>query len=130
MTPFPLVVPEFAKIKTWPCCDLNGMVFIWYHCDRIEPTWNIPEQEEITNKEWIYRGRTEHYVNSHIQVRGGDGNGGGARSMENVAVPFPECCVTLQTFTFFIWELKKGPKTRSPSPLHLLYCFQLSGILV
>ncbi|KAG8539925.1 hypothetical protein GDO81_020114 [Engystomops pustulosus] len=43
------------------------MVFVWYHCDGIEPTWSVPEQEEITSKEWIYRGRTEHYINAHIE---------------------------------------------------------------
>ncbi|XP_068104771.1 cholesterol 7-desaturase nvd-like [Hyperolius riggenbachi] len=65
--PYTEKVPDFAKIKKWPSCELNGMVFVWYHCDGTEPTWSIPEQEEITNKEWVYRGRTEHYVNSHIQ---------------------------------------------------------------
>lgn len=61
-------MPEFAKIKTWPSCEINGMVFVWYHCDRIEPTWTIPEKEEITKKQWVYQGRTEHYVNAHIEV--------------------------------------------------------------
>ncbi|XP_077331805.1 cholesterol 7-desaturase nvd-like [Lithobates pipiens] len=65
--PYAEKVPEFAKIKTWPSCEVNGMVFVWYHCDRIEPTWTIPEQEEITSKEWVYRGRTEHHVNAHIE---------------------------------------------------------------
>ncbi|XP_073397483.1 LOW QUALITY PROTEIN: cholesterol 7-desaturase nvd-like [Dendrobates tinctorius] len=65
--PYAEKVPEFAKIKTWPCCDINAMIFVWYHCDRIEPTWKIPEQEEITSKKWIYQGRTEHYVNAHIE---------------------------------------------------------------
>lgn len=61
-------MPEFAKIKTWPSCEINGMVFVWYHCDHIEPTWTIPELEEITSKKWVYRGRTEHHVNAHIEV--------------------------------------------------------------
>ncbi|XP_075041595.1 cholesterol 7-desaturase nvd-like [Mixophyes fleayi] len=65
--PYAEKVPEFAKIKAWSTCELNGMVFVWYHCDGIEPTWNVPEQEEITSKEWVYRGRTEHYVNCHIE---------------------------------------------------------------
>ncbi|XP_029469916.1 cholesterol 7-desaturase-like isoform X2 [Rhinatrema bivittatum] len=65
--PYAEKVPEFAKIKTWPSCEINGMICIWYHCDGLEPTWSIPEQEEITSKEWVYRGRTEHYVNAHIE---------------------------------------------------------------
>ncbi|OCT66861.1 cholesterol 7-desaturase nvd-like [Xenopus laevis] len=65
--PYAEKVPDFAKIKTRPSCELNGMVFVWYHCDAIEPTWSVPEQEEITKKEWVYHGRTEHYVNAHIE---------------------------------------------------------------
>ncbi|XP_018422763.1 PREDICTED: cholesterol 7-desaturase-like [Nanorana parkeri] len=65
--PYAEKVPEFAKITKWPSCEINGMVFMWYHCDHIEPTWTIPEQEEITSKKWVYRGRTEHYVNAHIE---------------------------------------------------------------
>ncbi|KAM4662457.1 cholesterol 7-desaturase nvd-like [Discoglossus pictus] len=65
--PYAEKVPEFAKIKTWHSCELNGMIFVWYHCDGIEPTWNVPEKEEITNKQWVFRGRTEHFVNAHIE---------------------------------------------------------------
>ncbi|GCB67023.1 hypothetical protein scyTo_0015072 [Scyliorhinus torazame] len=60
-------MPEFAKIKTWPTCELNCAVFVWFHCDDIDPSWSIPEQEEIQSGEWVYRGRTEHFVNCHIQ---------------------------------------------------------------
>ncbi|XP_053551741.1 cholesterol 7-desaturase nvd [Bombina bombina] len=65
--PYAEKVPEFAKIKTWASCEINGMIFVWYHCDGVDPTWTIPEQEEITNKEWVYQGRTEHFVNAHIE---------------------------------------------------------------
>ncbi|KAM8934360.1 cholesterol 7-desaturase nvd-like [Pelodytes ibericus] len=65
--PYAEKVPDFAKIKTWLSCEINGMIFVWYHCDGTEPTWTIPEQEEISSKEWVYRGRTEHFVNAHIQ---------------------------------------------------------------
>ncbi|XP_063792207.1 cholesterol 7-desaturase nvd-like [Pseudophryne corroboree] len=65
--PYAEKVPEFAKIKAWPCCEINETVFVWYHCDHIEPTWHVPEQEEITAEKWVYRGRTEHYVNAHIE---------------------------------------------------------------
>ncbi|CAH2317045.1 cholesterol 7-desaturase-like [Pelobates cultripes] len=44
------------------------MIFVWFHCDGVEPTWSVPEQPEITAKEWVYRGRTEHFVNAHIEV--------------------------------------------------------------
>ncbi|XP_053329116.1 cholesterol 7-desaturase nvd-like [Spea bombifrons] len=65
--PYAEKVPDFAKIKTWPSCEVNETIFVWYHCDGIEPTWAVPEQQEITSKEWVYRGRTEHFINAHIE---------------------------------------------------------------
>nr|XP_005295690.1 cholesterol 7-desaturase nvd-like [Chrysemys picta bellii] len=65
--PYAEKVPDFAKIKTWPSCEVNGMILVWYHCDGVDPVWTVPEQEEITSKEWVYRGHTEHFVNAHIQ---------------------------------------------------------------
>ncbi|EMP26548.1 3-ketosteroid-9-alpha-hydroxylase oxygenase subunit, partial [Chelonia mydas] len=65
--PYTEKVPDFAKIKTWPSCEINGIILVWYHCDGVDPEWAVPEQEEITSKEWVYRGHTEHFVNAHIQ---------------------------------------------------------------
>jgi len=61
-------VPEFAKVRCWPSCDVNGLILVWFHCDGLEPTWEVPEQQEITRRDWVYRGRTEHYINAHIEV--------------------------------------------------------------
>ncbi|XP_019365821.1 PREDICTED: cholesterol 7-desaturase-like [Gavialis gangeticus] len=65
--PYAEKVPDFAKIKTWPSCEVNGMLLVWYHCDGVDPMWDVPEQKEITSKEWVYHGQTEHFVNVHIQ---------------------------------------------------------------
>ena len=58
-----------AKVKSYNTLELNGFVYIWYHAEGIEPTWAPPEVEEIMRGEWAYRGRTEHHVNAHIEVR-------------------------------------------------------------
>ena len=44
------------------------MIHIWYHAEGVEPTWQLPEIEQITSHHWTYRGRTEHHVNAHIEV--------------------------------------------------------------
>uniref|UniRef100_A0A8B9M8D0 3-ketosteroid-9-alpha-monooxygenase oxygenase component-like C-terminal domain-containing protein n=1 Tax=Accipiter nisus TaxID=211598 RepID=A0A8B9M8D0_9AVES len=62
-----LLVPDFARVRTWPSCEVNGMLLVWYHCEGISPTWAVPEQREITTKEWVFRGQTEHLVDAHIQ---------------------------------------------------------------
>ena len=67
----PPIVPEFAKVRRWTSCDVNGQILVWFNCDGLEPTWNVPEQQEITRGDWVYRGRTEHFINAHIEVGGG-----------------------------------------------------------
>lgn len=66
--PFDSSVPEFAKVHRWPSCEVNGLILVWFHCEGKEPEWTVPEQEEITSGKWVYRGRTEHFINAHIQV--------------------------------------------------------------
>ena len=61
-------VPEFAKVSPWHSCEVNSQILVWFHCDGEDPHWTVPEQEEITNGEWVYRGRTEHFINAHIEV--------------------------------------------------------------
>ncbi|KAJ3605044.1 hypothetical protein NHX12_027095 [Muraenolepis orangiensis] len=65
--PYAVKVPEFAKVRRWPSCDINGQILVWFHCEGLEPTWKVPEQEEITRGDWVYRGRTEHFINAHIE---------------------------------------------------------------
>ncbi|KAJ4926556.1 hypothetical protein JOQ06_008729 [Pogonophryne albipinna] len=65
--PYAEKVPDFAKVRIWPSCELNGQVLVWFHCDGEDPQWLVPEQQEITTGEWVYRGRTEHFINAHIQ---------------------------------------------------------------
>ncbi|XP_072310932.1 cholesterol 7-desaturase nvd [Eucyclogobius newberryi] len=65
--PYSDKVPDFARVRRWPCAEVNGQIYLWFHCDGVEPQWDVPEQEEISRGEWVYRGRTEHYVSAHIQ---------------------------------------------------------------
>ncbi|NXT87576.1 DAF36 desaturase, partial [Anhinga rufa] len=59
--------PDFARVRTWHSCEVNGMLLVWYHCEGVGPTWAVPEQREIATKEWVFRGQTEHFVDVHIQ---------------------------------------------------------------
>lgn len=66
--PYATKVPEQAKIKSWPCVEKNGHIYIWYHAEGIEPNWVIEDIEEIENNTWTYRGRSEHIINAHCEV--------------------------------------------------------------
>ncbi|CAK6965094.1 cholesterol 7-desaturase nvd [Scomber scombrus] len=65
--PYAEKVPEFAKVSSWYSREVNSQILVWFHCDGEDPHWTIPEQPEITNGEWVYRGRTEHFINAHIE---------------------------------------------------------------
>ncbi|XP_077479418.1 cholesterol 7-desaturase nvd [Stigmatopora argus] len=65
--PYAEKVPDFAKVAVWHSCEVNSQILVWFHCDGEDPHWTVPEQEEISKGEWVSRGRTEHYVNAHIQ---------------------------------------------------------------
>ena len=56
-----------ASVDVWPVLERNKGIYVWYHCDGLDPTYEIPEIPEIDLGEWTYRGRTEHEIMCHIQ---------------------------------------------------------------
>jgi len=60
-------IPDVAKVNSYNVLERNQMIFIWFHAEGGQPTWEPPEIEEITSGEWVFRGRSEHYVNAHIE---------------------------------------------------------------
>lgn len=65
--PYAEKVPEFSKVKAWATRELNGHIYLWFHAEGKEPYWEPEEVPEITRKQFVYRGRSEHYVRAHIQ---------------------------------------------------------------
>ena len=63
-----VLVPDMAKVKSYNVVEMNGFIYIWYHAENAEPYWTLPEIEQITSGQWTYGGRTEHYINAHIEV--------------------------------------------------------------
>lgn len=55
-----------TSVKRWESYEANGFIFVWYHAEGENPSWYPPKDGDIM-KNWIYRGRSEHYVNAHIQ---------------------------------------------------------------
>lgn len=64
-----ITVPDFARVKKWPSCEQNDIIFVWYHAEEEDPNWRPTPIPQIQNGEVWYRGRNEFLVNSHIQVR-------------------------------------------------------------
>lgn len=65
--PYAEKVPEFIKTKSWPVCEKNGFLYVWFHAEDERPFWYPPDIPEVTEGLWSYRGRTQHTVNCHIQ---------------------------------------------------------------
>ncbi|KAL1474628.1 hypothetical protein MTO96_037831 [Rhipicephalus appendiculatus] len=38
-----VLVPDFVKVKTWTTAELLGNVFLWYHADGEEPSWQVED---------------------------------------------------------------------------------------
>ena len=60
-------VPSFGRLKTWKSIECNGLVYVWYHSEKVEPYWDpikLPQINTHDNKngKWIYRGRNEFEV--------------------------------------------------------------------
>ncbi|BFZ20631.1 hypothetical protein BsWGS_23670 [Bradybaena similaris] len=65
--PYTDKIPEIARVKSWPVREVTGWIFVWHHAEGLDPSWSIPPIEEVENNAWVFRGRTEHYVNAHIE---------------------------------------------------------------
>lgn len=60
------VVEKSAKLKKWKSREVNGLIFVWYHAENEKP-WDIPSVRELESKSWVFHGKNEFLVNSHIQ---------------------------------------------------------------
>ncbi|KAK2588202.1 hypothetical protein KPH14_004239 [Odynerus spinipes] len=67
LIPYSQKVPNIAKTKAWKSCEVNQMIFVWYHAELIEPDWQLQHQEKILNGSWRFQGRNEFIINCHIQ---------------------------------------------------------------
>jgi cholesterol 7-dehydrogenase len=66
--PYSKSIPSLAKVKAWSCLERIGSVMLWFHAEGAEPSWIPEEIAEISSGKWIYRGRTTHMINAHIEV--------------------------------------------------------------
>ncbi|RWS21834.1 Rieske domain-containing protein-like protein, partial [Leptotrombidium deliense] len=58
--------PNGVRIKTWLTDEVNGFIYVWYHAEGLEPTYNLPKFNEL-NSRWWYAGRNEHLFNAVYQ---------------------------------------------------------------
>ncbi|KAF6715727.1 Cholesterol desaturase daf-36 [Oryzias melastigma] len=100
--PYSKKVLESAKVRSWICCEQNQQILVWFHCDGEEPEWSVPEQEEISNGSWVYRGRTEHFLSAHIEEVAE--NAGDVAHLYHLHVPGIVSGVDLRYINNKLWE--------------------------
>ncbi|KAK0088263.1 hypothetical protein PV325_012677 [Microctonus aethiopoides] len=65
--PYIKKVPPTMKTKSWSCCEVNQLIFVWYHAESMSPEWYIEPILQISRDKWQYQGRNEFLINCHIQ---------------------------------------------------------------
>jgi 3-ketosteroid 9alpha-monooxygenase subunit A len=63
--PYTEKIPRRARVRSFPVCERNGCVHIWYHEDAGEPTWEIPVIEEYGTPEWMPWSRRLLRIRTH-----------------------------------------------------------------
>jgi 3-ketosteroid 9alpha-monooxygenase subunit A len=69
--PYSRVIPPQAKRKdcvpSWPTCEVNGFIWIWYHPDRVPPLWDVQPVEEVACDDWTPPTRFEWNIYSSLE---------------------------------------------------------------
>lgn len=65
--PYAKRIPPRAAVRTWPTCIRNGMVFVWHHAQGAEPSWEVPEADEVGDSDWTPWVHRSWQIETHIQ---------------------------------------------------------------
>lgn len=51
--PYATKIPPNTQIRTWPVCEINGLIMVYYHTQGKPPSWEVPRlHDEYTSNEW------------------------------------------------------------------------------
>ena len=65
--PYAKRIPPGARVRSWPVCEQNGLIFVWYHPEGEAPRWQIPEVPEWGGEAWSEPDSRSFQVRSHPQ---------------------------------------------------------------
>ena len=60
-------VPPKARVRAWPVQEKNGFIWIWYHSEGEDPTWDFPAQPIFDDDDWAEPRAFEKILESHVQ---------------------------------------------------------------
>jgi 3-ketosteroid 9alpha-monooxygenase subunit A len=50
--PYAKKIPAKARVRSWPTCEHNGLVFMWYHEEGKPPSRELEDLQEYGSPEW------------------------------------------------------------------------------
>jgi len=50
--PYAKKIPKNARVRSWPVCEVNGFVFVYFHPAGEAPGWDVPRLPEFGAEEW------------------------------------------------------------------------------
>jgi len=60
-------IPQRAKLRSWPVCERNHLIFVWHHAEGKPPEWEVPEIAEFHEPSWTDPRRFTVEVPIHMQ---------------------------------------------------------------
>lgn len=54
-------------LKSFPCKEMNGAIWVWYHPNDVEPMWEPVDFEELSDPTWGVSRKVEWTINTHSQ---------------------------------------------------------------
>ena len=68
--PYAKRIPPRARVRSWPVCERNGLIFVWHHAENQEPQREIPVIEEYGASGWQPGRRQNWQVRSRMYDMG------------------------------------------------------------
>ena len=65
--PYGTNIPANAALKTYPCEEINGFIFIWYHDQDAAPQWSISKHPIVDNPNYYFVEKREYIFRCHPQ---------------------------------------------------------------
>lgn len=59
--------PSQARLREWPTCVRNGIVWLWHHAGGAAPDWELPEVELVGDPDWTPLHHERFTVRTHNQ---------------------------------------------------------------
>lgn len=65
--PYAQKIPPKATLRSWPVCEKNGLVMIWFHAAGGPPSWEVPDVPEYNASDWTPYEKRRWKIRTHNQ---------------------------------------------------------------